>query len=152
VDRPVRRRKRQGKRCAVVGCELRPKARDLCSTHYARFLAGDVRPEDPIKPKRPRGGGWTDSHGYRRIGDQREHRIVMEQHLGRELDSSEHVHHINGDRSDNRTENLELWVVRRQPPGQRVSERVEDAVALLERYRPDLLATDGIRSVDVSVG
>lgn len=36
------------------------------------------------------------------------HRHLMEQHIGRPLDQSEHVHHINGDRYDNRIENLQL--------------------------------------------
>ena len=36
------------------------------------------------------------------------HRVIMENYLGRPLTSNEHIHHINGDPSDNRIENLEL--------------------------------------------
>lgn len=34
------------------------------------------------------------------------HRHIMEEHLGRDLESNEHVYHINSDSEDNRIENL----------------------------------------------
>lgn len=37
-----------------------------------------------------------------------EHRIVVERAIGRPLRTDEHVHHKNGDRFDNRIENLEI--------------------------------------------
>lgn len=57
----------------------------------------------------------------------------MEQEIGRPLLATETVHHINGDRQDNRTENLELWSSS-QPSGQRVADKVAWAYGILEQY------------------
>lgn len=76
---------------------------------------------------------------YGNIRRMLEHRWVMEQVIGRELLPNENVHHINGDRQDNRRENLELWSTS-QPPGQRIEDKVAWAIELLELYAPERLA------------
>lgn len=81
--------------------------------------------------------GWTDDKGYRKIKvggkDRFEHRIVMEQILGRALLRAEEVHHKNGIKSDNDPGNLELWVSWK---GQRVDDLLDFVVA---NYRDQLL-------------
>jgi transposase len=59
-----------------------------------------------------KGGISITKEGYRLIRRDnhyvKEHRCVMEQKLGRKLDPSEKVHHIDGDRLNNDISNLEL--------------------------------------------
>ena len=66
-------------------------------------------------------------------GEVREHRLVMEDHLGRYLTKDERIHHKNGIRDDNRIENLELWASV-HPYGQRASDLVKFAHEILKRY------------------
>lgn len=68
-----------------------------------------------------------DAAGYWRIlvavGRWRlEHRYVMEQILGRKLGKRERVHHKNGNRGDNRPDNLELWKLKKDCPGVRAAD------------------------------
>lgn len=69
-----------------------------------------------------------------------QHRLVVERELGVILDSSQRVHHKNGNRKDNRPENLELWVgtgsSKKDPHGVRVVDKVIDMLNLL---KPDEL-------------
>lgn len=131
-------------RCPVDGCEnMRRCADQPCPTHWERKLRGDQDWDTrPVRRTRQDTGALsTTKDGYLRQRTKSgewvlQHRLVMADHIGRPLTDDENVHHVNGDRKDNRLANLELWNTS-QPAGQRVEDKVQWAREILALYAPD---------------
>ena len=116
-------RKRTGKiiRCEQCGNERYVQKNQLehgegrfCSYNCKNEWYRGRHPDIPIGKRvaqHIRGYWWVwvgHDHPHQSQGRILEHRFVMEQYIGRYLEPGEIVHHINGDLSDNRIENLEL--------------------------------------------
>ena len=119
-----------------VQCIIPAYAKEFCKRHYQQFS----RHGDPMadKSKRLHSSNYISIFvphhpNANKAGRILEHRFVMSEHLGRPLYKDENVHHKNGNRHDNRLENLELWSTA-QPSGQRVEDKLEYAIMILRRY------------------
>lgn len=129
--------------CVVQDCVRVHWSGGYCSMHGQRVRKyGEPGPAFSFigdgSPRRQGNGGYVMmTINGRRVS---EHRYVMERALGRPLTADENVHHVNGDRQDNRLANLELWNTS-QPAGQRVDDKVKWAADLLRLYAPELLSS-----------
>ena len=103
----VKIERNKGKKCLVGGCNKEAKAKGLCFQHYG-LLHTYGRGHNIINKK---GEGTITKDGYIEHGSngrrhKKEHIEIAERALGRPLPPGAVVHHANGDRRDNRPENL----------------------------------------------
>lgn len=91
--------------CIVPDCVDQAVNLRMCATHYGRHSTGVAL---NYRPKMR----WRNASGYIMVIDRNgnhrgigEHRAVMAAAIGRDLLPNENVHHVNGDRTDNRIEN-----------------------------------------------
>lgn len=93
------------KTCTFMGCEKTVYCKGFCVSHYQKNLRCGTPEGNPVVPK-----FFIDDHGYRRINRNgkkvREHILIAEKAVGRKLPKGVVVHHVNGNRADNRNENL----------------------------------------------
>lgn len=130
--------------CTVDGCVRPAIALGFCAKHRAKFKkygnpeAGYVQ-DGRSKEWHIRKGGYVikfdraNPNANKISGVVSQHVDVMAGIIGRQLLKHETVHHKNGNRADNRPENLELWS-KSQPAGQRVQDKVSWARAILQQY------------------
>jgi hypothetical protein len=124
--------------CFVAGCRKSGGLRRLCDGHHDEMRSAVMsRLGTTVERVTISQDGYVILSGVWPDGRTvSEHKLVMERMLGRQLYPGENVHHRNGNRADNRPENLELWVTF-QPCGQRPADLVAYAKEILARYDVD---------------